>query len=209
MIRVAIVEDEDATRAGLAALIGSAPGLAVSGSFPSMEEAIPAILHMPLDVLLADIGLSGISGIEGVAAIHKSLPDLPILMLTVHGDGDLVFAAICAGACGYLLKETDPDRLVQSIHEVRTGGAPMSPGIARKVLTMMRLGRQEKIRDIGVSARQAEVLQLLAEGYSYKACAAKLSLSIDTVRTHVRKIYERLHVNSRAEAVAKAFIAWH
>src|ERR1700761_8262197 len=128
-IRVALVEDQRATREGLAALIRCSPGFAVAGEYASMEEAIPAIEKSPPDVLLADIGLPGISGVEGERRIHQRHPRLPVLMLTVHGDDDSVFAAICAGACGYLLKETEPARLVESIGELHRGGAPMSPEI--------------------------------------------------------------------------------
>jgi DNA-binding NarL/FixJ family response regulator len=204
-IRVALVEDQEATRKGLPTLINAAQGLSVCAQFGSMEEAIPGVLGVQPDVLLADIGLPGISGIEGVRRIHEQLPELPILMLTVHGDDDLVFAAVCAGACGYLLKETEPERLVQCIREVQAGGAPMSPEIARKVLMIMRGGQQKQRPSEPMSARQWEVLCLLAEGNSYKACAEKLNVSIDTVRFHVRKVYDRLHVNSRTEAVAKVF----
>ncbi len=132
-IRVAIVEDQSRTREGLAALIGGSPAFEVAGQYRSMEEALPAIERQPPDVVLADIGLPGISGIEGVRRIHQRFPELPILMLTVHGDDDSVFAAVCAGACGYLLKETEPARLLECVRELHAGGAPMSPEIARKV----------------------------------------------------------------------------
>ena len=185
-------------------LIDASEGLTVCGQSGSMEEAIPALENNPPDVLLADIGLPGISGVEGVRLIHRQFPSLPILILTVHDDNDLVFAAVCAGACGYLLKETDPERLIQCIREVRDGGAPMSPQIARKVVTMFRSFSPPPAQD-ALSSRQTEILNLLADGNSYKACAEILSVSTDTIRFHVRNIYSRLHVNSRAEAVAKAF----
>jgi DNA-binding NarL/FixJ family response regulator len=169
-----------------------------------MEEALPGIERDCPDVLLADIGLPGMSGIEGVRRIHQRFPDLPILMLTVHGDSDSIFNAVCAGACGYLLKETPPDRLLASICELHTGGAPMSPGIARKVVLMFQKIAPPNGEEIQLSTRQIEILRLLAEGHSYKATADLLGLGLDTVRTHVRKIYERLHVHSRSEAVWKA-----
>jgi len=203
-IRVALVEDQRATREGLVALIGNAPGFEVVGQFASMDEAIRAVPEEPPDVLLSDIGLPGITGVEGVRLIHRRLPDLPVLMLTVHGDDDSVFAALCAGACGYLLKETEPARLLDCIREVHAGGAPMSPEIARRVVVTLR-GMIRRPRDSGLSVRQSEILDLLARGNSYKSCAESLNVSLDTIRFHVRKIYDRLHVNSRAEAVWKAY----
>jgi DNA-binding NarL/FixJ family response regulator len=125
-------------------------------------------------------------------------------MLTVHEDSDSVFDAVCAGACGYLLKETPPDRLLESIRELHSGGAPMSPGIARKVVLMFQKIAPPKQEDMQLSSRQLEILGMLAEGHSYKTCADSLNLGLDTVRSHVRRIYERLHVHSRSEAVWKA-----
>lgn len=206
-IRVALVEDQRLTREGLATLIAAAPDLEVSGQYESMEAALPAIEHEPPDVLLADIGLPGMSGIEGVRRIHERFPELPVLMLTVHGDDDSVFAAVCAGAFGYLLKETEPAKLLDCIRELQAGGAPMSPEIARKVVRAFRKFAPAGQSDAGLSPRQVEILQLLAEGHSYKTCAESLGLSLDTVRFHVRRIYERLHVHSRSEAVWKAFVS--
>src|SRR5260370_20914583 len=169
-----------------------------------MGEALLAIQRAPPDVVLADIGLRGMSGIEGVRILHQLLPDLPVLRLTVHGDDDSVFAAICAGACGYLLKETEPARLLECIEELRSGGAPMSPGVARRVVLAFRQTPPPRQVDLEISPRQLDILQLLTEGHSYHSCADALGLSVDTVRHHVRKIYGRLHVHSRSEAVWKA-----
>lgn len=202
-IRVALVEDQQVTREGLSLLIDGSPGFAICGQYDSMEQAIDQIRGSPPDVLLADIGLPGMSGIEGVQRIHEWLPELPILMLTVLEDSDSVFRAVCAGACGYLLKETPPARLLESIRELYDGGAPMSPGIARKVVLMFQKAAPTK-EGMQLSLRQMEILRMLAEGHSYKACAAALDVGLDTVRSHVRKIYERLHVHSRSEAVWKA-----
>jgi len=204
-IRVALVEDQARTREALAALIGGSPGFEVTGQYGSMEDAIAGICGTPPDVFLADIGLPGISGIEGVRLLHQRFPSLSILMLTVHGDDDSIFAAVCAGACGYLLKETEPARLLEAIREVHSGGAPMSPEIARKVVTAFRKAGPSAQAEPELSPRQVSILQLLAEGHSYKNCADALDLSVDTVRFHVRRIYERLHVHSRSEAVWKAF----
>ena len=204
-IRVALVEDQAPTREGLASLIGGSPGFEITGQYGSMEEALPALERARPDVLLADIGLPGMSGIEGVRRLHRQFSELPILMLTVHGDDDSIFAAVCAGACGYMLKETEPQRLLDSIRELHAGGAPMSPEIARKVVMAFRQYPPPRQPDVDLSARQMRILQLLAEGHSYKSCAEQLGLSVDTVRFHVRRIYDRLHVHSRSEAVWKAF----
>jgi DNA-binding NarL/FixJ family response regulator len=203
-IRVALVEDQSVTREGLSLLIGGSPGFEMCGEYGSMEEAFPGIRSSPPDVLLADIGLPVMSGIEGVRRIHEQWPELPILMLTVQGDSDSVFESVCAGACGYLLKETPPERLIESIRELHSGGAPMSPGIARKVVAMFQKIAPPKQEDLQLSTRQLEILGMLAEGHSYKTCADSLDVGIDTVRSHVRRIYERLHVHSRSEAVWKA-----
>jgi DNA-binding NarL/FixJ family response regulator len=202
-IRVALVEDQHVTREGLSLLIGGSTGFEICGQYDSMERALEQIHGSPPDVLLADIGLPGMSGIEGVRRIHEFMPELPILMLTVYEDSDSVFSAVCAGACGYLLKETPPARLLESIRELYEGGAPMSPGIARKVVLMFQKAVPPK-DGMPLSLRQLEILRMLAEGHSYKACAAALDVGLDTVRSHVRKIYERLHVHSRSEAVWKA-----
>lgn len=203
-IRVAIVEDRKQTREGLAALIDGTPGYRTVGSYGSMEEALPRVKAAPPEVMLMDVGLPGMSGIEGVRVLKERLPDLQILILTVYGDDDHVFEAICAGAHGYLVKDTPPDRLLEAIRELRTGGAPMSPEVARKVVTMFQKIAPPRSEDHRLSARELEVLKLLAEGHSYKTAAARLAVSLDTVRFHVRNIYEKLHVHSKSEAVVKA-----
>jgi len=202
--KIAIVEDHQATREGLAVLLGNTPGYEIVGRFPTMELALARLpLNLP-HVLLMDICLPGMSGIEGVRAVCDHFPGIQVLMLTVHSDDDHVFEAICAGACGYLLKETPPDRLVAAIQELRGGGAPMSPEIARKVVLMFQRVAPPRNRDHQLSPREFQILQLLAHGHSYKTCADHLSLSLDTVRFHIRNIYERLHVHSKSEAVLKA-----
>jgi DNA-binding NarL/FixJ family response regulator len=203
-IRVAIVEDQQATREALAILIGNTPGFEITGRFATMEQALPRLEADAPHVLLADIGLPGMSGIEGVRRVRSSHPEIQILMLTIHGDDNHVFEAICAGACGYLLKETPRDRLLAAIHELSEGGAPMSPEIARKVVLMFQKVAPPKSRDHQLSTREFQILQLLADGHSYKTCADRLSLSLDTVRFHIRNIYEQLHVHSKSEAVLKA-----
>jgi DNA-binding NarL/FixJ family response regulator len=203
-IKIAIVEDQPPTRDGLAMLIGGTAGYRITGSFGSMEEALDRLPQDPPDVLLTDIGLPGLSGIDGVRRLRASFPEMHVLMLTVHADNDHLFEAICAGASGYLLKETPPARLLEAIREVQTGGAPMSPEVARKVVVMFQKIVPPKAEEQRLSSRELELLKLLAEGHSYKTAAHALSLTIDGIRFHVRNIYERLHVHSKSEAVLKA-----
>lgn len=204
-IAVAIVEDQRQTREGLAALVGGTPGHRLLGAFGSVEEALARLGGEAPDVLLLDIGLPGMSGIDGVARFKERYPELQILILTVFADDDHVFAAICAGASGYVLKDTPPARLLSYLDELSQGGAPMSPEIARKVVTMFRrVAPPARGAAQDLSPRELDVLRLLTEGHSYKTAAAQLAVSLDTVRFHVRNIYEKLHVHSKSEAVVRA-----
>lgn len=203
-IAVAVVEDQRLLREGLASLIGGTPGFRVAGAWGSMEEAIPGIERAAPDVVLADIGLPGMSGIEGVRRIRESTPSAQILMLTVYSDNDHIFEAICAGASGYLLKDTPPARLLDALRELRAGGAPMTPEVALKTVTMFRKIAPPRDPSHRLSPREMGVLELFSEGHSYKTAAAALDVSIDTVRFHVRHIYEKLHVHSKSEAVREA-----
>jgi DNA-binding NarL/FixJ family response regulator len=203
-ISVAIVEDEPRTRDGLAELIdGNAP-FRVVDKYGSMEEALPRLTAAPPDVLLSDIGLPGMSGIEGVRALKARHPGVQVLMLTVYSDNENVFEAVCAGAAGYVLKDTPPERLLDALRELSEGGAPMTPEIARKVVTMFREVAPPRQAEHRLTPREVEVLEALASGHSYKTAARALSLSIDTVRFHVRGIYQKLHVHSKSEAVIVA-----
>jgi DNA-binding NarL/FixJ family response regulator len=204
-IKVAIIEDQTRTREGLATLIGGTRGYRSAGKFGSMEEALTKLEWDPPDIALADIGLPGMSGIEGVRRLKTRYPSLQILMLTVYADNDHIFEAICAGASGYLLKDTPPTKLLDAIRELQDGGAPMSPEIARKVVQMFQRVAPPKETDSQLSAREIDVLKLLADGHVYKTAANELSVSIDTIRFHIRNIYEKLHVHSKSEAVLKAF----
>lgn len=203
-IRVILIEDQRQTREGLAALIGGSSGTQVVARYASGEEALAEAATLRPDVLLTDLGLPGIKGVDVIAGLRQLLPDTPILVLTVHGEDHYVFDALCAGACGYLLKDIEPSRLLAAIQEVHTGGAPMSPEVARRVVSMFQKFASPKSETSGLSERELQVLRLLAEGDSYKTCADRLAVSIDTIRFYVRRIYERLHVHSRSEAVIKA-----
>jgi len=205
--KVAIVEDQKQTREGLAILIHGTPGYRVVGRFASMEEALVKLDWEPPDVVLVDIGLPGMSGIEGVRRLKARYPALLILMLTVYADDEHIFEALCAGACGYLLKNTPPPRLIESIQELREGGAPMSPEIARKVVRLFQTIVPPKSEEYQLTPRELEVLKLLADGHGYKTAADVLSVSLGTIRFHVRNIYEKLHVHSKSEAVLKALRA--
>ena len=203
-ISIVIIEDQKRAREGLAILIAGTSGFHVLGSYGSVEDALARMTAAP-DVVLSDIGLPGMSGIEGVSHIKGRFPRTQILILTVFADDDHVFEAICAGAAGYLLKDTRPARLLESLREVREGGSPMSPDIARRVCTMFQRFAPPSGSRAELSDREMDVLRRMAEGDSYKTAADALGVSLDTVRFHIRAIYEKLHVHSKSEAVLKAF----
>ena len=204
-IRVAIVEDVERIRSGIARLIDQTPGMCITGSFASMEEALAAMETEAPDVLLADIGLPGLSGIAGVRRLKQRHPALAVLMLTVYDDNEHIFEAVCAGASGYLLKDTPPERLREAIRELAAGGAPMTPSIARKVITLFQRTAAGQQAGLNLTPREIEVLRLLADGHSYKTAADTLGGSMDTFRFHIRNTYEKLHVHSKSEAVSRAF----
>lgn len=204
VIEVAIVEDRREIRESLALLIGGTPGFHCTGSFRSMEEALDRLkAHQP-HVLLSDIGLPGMSGIEGISILKARYPDLLILMLTVYDDDERIFDAICAGACGYLLKKTPPVRLLESLREATSGGAPMSPEVAKRVMTLFREIRPSDRADYQLTPHETRLLKLLVEGHNYKTAAGELGVTVHTVSFHLRSIYEKLQVHSKSEAVAKA-----
>src|SRR5262245_45509229 len=203
-ITVAIVEDQKQTREGLAALIGGTPGHRVVSSVASVEELLRKAYTEPPDVVLLDIGLPGMSGVEGVSHLKTRFPSTQILMLTVYGDNEHIFQAICGGASGYLLKDTPPARLLGALAELVNGGAPMSPDIAHKVVAMFQQTAPPRNLEHHLSRRELEILRLLADGHSYKSAAVTLFVSEDTIRFHIRHIYEKLHVHSKSEAVLKA-----
>jgi DNA-binding NarL/FixJ family response regulator len=203
-IRVIIVEDDQATREGLALLIAGTPGYQCVGKFRSVEEALRSIEHLTPNVLLLDIRLPGIPGSEGVGLLKERCPSVQILMLTINADDDSVFESICRGACGYLLKNTTPARLLEAISETHHGGAPMSPEIARKVVTLFqKTGPPQKI-DERLTPQETRLLKLMVEGKTYQGAADELRISIHTARNYIRSIYDKLHVHSKSEAVTKA-----
>lgn len=203
-ICVAIVEDRTRTREGMQALIDGTPGFRCAGSFGSMEEALLAIDADPPKVVLLDIGLPGMSGIQGIRVLRQRHPEMLLVMLTVFDDDRRILEAICAGACGYLLKSTPPARLLESIQEVVSGGAPMSPEVARRVIGLFREVRPPANADYGLTPHELRLLTLLVEGNNFKTAAVEVGVSPSTIAWHMRHIYDKLHVHSKSEAVAKA-----
>ncbi|MDB5024223.1 MAG: DNA-binding response regulator [Mucilaginibacter sp.] len=203
-IKVAVFEDNKMLRESLQQLINNAESMSCTGAFPDANKLLHNMHLANPDVVMMDINMPGISGIEAVQMIKAKFPHVHILMQTVFDDNDKIFAAICAGASGYMLKKTFPQKMIEAIRETYLGGAPMTASVAVKVLQMFRLQIAEKTEFIDLSEREKEILALLVKGKSYKAVAAECFISIDTVSTHVRHIYEKLHVHSKSEAVAKA-----
>jgi DNA-binding NarL/FixJ family response regulator len=203
-IKVGIVEDVRPLRDGFRMLIDGTDGFHCTGAFRSMEEALARIKFDVPNVLLADIGLPGMDGIEGVRELKQSFPSLTVLMLTVYDDDDRIFNALCAGACGYLLKKTPPGRLLESIREAANGGAPMTPEIARRVVRLFRTVRPPERADYNLTPHELRLLRLLVEGHNYKTAATELKVSVNTICFHIKSIYEKLQVHSKSEAVAKA-----
>ena len=203
-IRVVLIEDQRQTREGLAALIGGSPGTLVVARYASGEEALAQVADQHPDVILTDLGLPGIQGVDVVASLRRLLPHTPILVLTVHGEDHYVFDALCAGASGYLLKKTPPVRLLESLKEAVSGGSPMSPEVARRVIILFRDIRPPERADYELTPHETRLLKLLVQGHNYKTAATELGVTVHTVSFHLRSIYEKLQVHSKSEAVAKA-----
>lgn len=202
-ISVAIIEDEKDVRLGLSYILNSTEGFRCIGEFRTYDDALDSLATAP-DVMLSDIGLPGISGADGVKLFKEKFPSTAVIMLTVYRDDDKIFRSLCNGASGYVLKKEPPARILDAIREVRAGGAPMSAEIAMKVLTAFRALAPKRTEPSGLSRREEEILQELVQGNSYKSAADHLNISVHTVRFHIRSIYEKLHVHSKSEAVAKA-----
>jgi DNA-binding NarL/FixJ family response regulator len=202
-ISVSIVEDDSAVRQSLARLINSSPGYKCVSEHPSAEEALEKIPRVNPDVVLMDINLVNLNGVECVRRLKPVLPTTQIIMLTVYQNTEHIFNALAAGATGYMLKQTPPAELLAAIREVNDGGSPMSSHIARKIVQSFQQPAPVKDDTQALSPREAQVLDLLAKGFLYKEIADAMHVSYATVHTHIRHIYEKLHVRSRTEAVAK------
>jgi DNA-binding NarL/FixJ family response regulator len=204
MIDVIIVEDIREIREGLQLLIGSSEGFTCTHSFPSAELAVEAVPELGPDVVLMDINLPGMNGIEAVRILKEKCPMTLFIMSTVYEDDENIFESLKAGASGYLLKKTAPSRIMDAITEVTQGGSPMSSQIARKVIDSFR--KKDSIDDNDIlTPKEKEVLKALAKGLRYKEIAVQLDVSIETIRSHARRIYEKLQVQSRTEALNKVF----
>lgn len=203
-VRVTIVEDERELRDGIKALLELTPDLSCSGAFRTMEEALRSVSDSTVDLVLTDIGLPNMDGIEGTRRLRERYPSLPIIVFTIHGEDDKIFRALCAGANGYLLKDTPPSRIVEAMHETMNGGAPMSPEVARRVVELFRRFNPPEQANYRLTSQETQILRLLADGHHYKTAASELGISTNTVSFHLKNIYEKLQVHSKTEAVAKA-----
>jgi DNA-binding NarL/FixJ family response regulator len=205
MIKLVIYEDKTQLREGLSLLLDATPGFKVLAAFKNADNAAEEVNAWNPDVILMDIDMPGTNGITAVKKIREVNSDVKIVMLTVFDDNKNVFAAIEAGANGYILKKTQPARLIECIEEAYAGGAPMTSSIAVQVLKRFAEAYNPHTQDYHLSDREKQVLQLLVNGFSYQKIGLEMGVTIDTIRSHIRNIYEKLHVNSRGEAVAKSF----
>jgi DNA-binding NarL/FixJ family response regulator len=207
-LRIAIFDDNKNIRESIKMLLDTVPDFEVVGSYSHVLDCVDDVKECRPDVVLMDIEMPGMTGIEAVKQIKKELPQIQVLMQTVFEDDDRVFDSICSGASGYILKNFLNTKLIDSITELQYGGSPMSPSIARKVLNKMQqipqFVRPEEAPNYDLTPREKEVLSCIVEGLAYKMIADKLTISYETVRSHVKKIYEKLHVASLTEAVSKA-----
>src|ERR1017187_3331741 len=202
MITISIIEDQHDMRESLAACLGNAPGLRCVGTHATAEDGLQNIPKENPDVVLMDINLPGMSGIQCVSRLKKRMPKIQVLMLTTYDEGDLIFDSLRAGANGYLLKNMPQEELVQAVQQVHAGGAPMSLQVARKVINHFHKANPSSELE-QLTARELEILRLLAKGHLYKEIADQLAISMSTVRSHVTAIYEKLHVHTRTEAAMK------
>jgi DNA-binding NarL/FixJ family response regulator len=202
-----VIEDRLEIRESLRILINGTPGYRCVGAFSSIEDALANPFDEPPLAALVDIGLPGLSGIEGIRLLAEIYPGAVLLALTVYEDEDKIFSALCAGASGYLLKKTPPARLLESIREAVEGGAPMSPEVAGKVIRMFRGIRPPQPLDQRLTPHEVRILNLLADGHNYTTAARELGVTVDAVSFHMKRIYEKLHVHSKSQAVARAFRA--
>jgi DNA-binding NarL/FixJ family response regulator len=203
MITVSIVDDEKGLRESIGTFVNGSPGFRCVSNYSNAEAALKGLPEDKPDVVLMDINLGGMTGIECVERLKAIAPRMQVLMLTVYEDTDQIFKALEAGATGYLLKRSSPTKLLQAIREIHAGGSPMSSSIARKVVASFQKSKQGGEKPTHLSPREEMVLNCLAKGLTYKQIADQLDISIDTIRTYLRRVYEKLHVQSRTEAVAK------
>ena len=203
MITVSIVEDHQEIREGLRTLVDNAEGYQCIGAYRTMEAALEGLAGNPSHVILVDLGLPGMSGIDGIREIRARWPAISPIVLTVFEDDARIFQAICAGAAGYLLKKTPPSKLLQSIGEVAIGGAPMSPDVARRVLHLFREFRPPEVAH-ALTPHELRLLKLMVQGHNYQTASAELGVTTHTISYHMRKIYQKLEVHSKADAVSKA-----
>ncbi len=203
-IRVLIFEDNQSLRYSLYHLINGSEGYTCAGAFENCSNLLEVVKETKPDVVLMDIQMPGMNGIEAVKILQKEYPELKVMMQTIFEDNDKIFQSICAGASGYILKNTSPARILEAIKETYHGGGPMSPNVAAKVMKMMAEQNPQETHDFDLTAREKEVLKYLVNGMSYKLIANTCFVSVDTVRVHIRNIYEKLHVHSKGEAVATA-----
>lgn len=203
LISVSIVDDEKELCQSIATFVNGSPGFRCVSTYHSAEEALKHLPAEKPDVVLMDINMAGMNGIECVKRLKELAPQMQIVMLTVYEDSDKIFKALYAGASGYILKRLTPSKLLESIKEVNEGGSPMSSPIARKVVASFQRTDEARPEKTGLSPRERMVLESMSKGLTYKQVADELGISIDTIRTHVRRIYEKLHVQSSTEAVAK------
>jgi DNA-binding NarL/FixJ family response regulator len=203
-IAVGIVEDLDGIREGLADLLAHSPGFTCAGAWGTMEDALRDLGVRRPAILLVDLGLPGMDGIEGIRRVRASWPGVLPIVLTVYQDDDRILKALCAGACGYLLKKTSGTQILARLEEAVAGGAPMSPEIARQVVGLFARIHPQPGENHGLTPHEVRVLKLLVDGHNYKMAAAALGVTRATVAFHVRKIYAKLEVHSNTEAVAKA-----
>jgi DNA-binding NarL/FixJ family response regulator len=204
MIRVAIFDDNKSFLEGMKILLTGNEAFLLTGAFANAQNAVQKVAKSQPDVIVMDIKMPEISGIQAVRAIKAEFQDVQIIMQTVFEDDNNVFAAICAGASGYLLKGSSPTKIIEAIAEAHAGGSPMSPPIARKVLTLFQSQYCYNNDFYDLSAREKDILRCLVDGQSYKMIADTLKISYHTVNAHIRKVYDKLHVNSSQEAISKA-----
>jgi len=203
-IRVALIEDERRTREGLQAFFKAKKDFVCIGAWRSIEDALAEKDPSPPDILLLDIGLPGMSGTQGLGLLSERYPQTAIVILTVYEDNERVFEALCAGATGYLLKNTPPAKLLESLRDAKKGGSPMSPEIARRVVDLFRKFRPPEQAQYNLTPNELRLLKLLVEGHSYKTAAAELNVTTHTVAFHIQNIYVKLQVHSKSVAVARA-----